>query len=489
MTTRSDNTPPPLEQRSMNSQLEDQYQSEHFGDNQNASPASSQVYIDASRSPPSKFPAFQYNASLHPLDTTSNVPTFVTHRASPLSAELRVQTDAGASEQQQVPPADTHIHSEVETLRQRPLSGTSLPVRSSSVKSLSASHYSGGGLSPASVASSPGVGPLSDITPLPSPIGAAPSPWSRMPPIDDESPSPTLRAQGSPTSTFPHASPPRKRKAFADMLPPPTHQAASPPDITVHNRNRSLSEYVPPGAQPRSRNIAVSGSQTPTSTEPPTKPMQREEYLAVQRGISALPTPRPPTPPQSNRSATSSSDSGSPPLSPSQKALSLPRYEATVISSGRTRRWTAVRQLGMGTFSRVMLATSDKSATGKPEEQIERKSLVAVKVCEHGPAGGADEKKIETSLKRELDILKKINHPSLVHLKAVSILEKRAYLVLSYCPGGDIFELASLKLSLLVPSLVQRIFAELVAAVRYLHGMYIVHRDIKLESKFFDFGS
>ena len=136
-----------------------------------------------------------------------------------------------------------------------------------------------------------------------------------------------------------------------------------------------------------------------------------------------------------------------------------------------------------------MLATSDKSATGKPEEQIERKSLVAVKVCEHGPAGGADEKKIETSLKRELDILKKINHPSLVHLKAVSILEKRAYLVLSYCPGGDIFELASLKLSLLVPSLVQRIFAELVAAVRYLHGMYIVHRDIKLESKSYDFGS
>jgi serine/threonine protein kinase len=30
---------------------------------------------------------------------------------------------------------------------------------------------------------------------------------------------------------------------------------------------------------------------------------------------------------------------------------------------------------------------------------------------------------------------------------------------------------------------VQRMFAELVGAVRYLHQNYIVHRDIKLESK------
>ena len=130
-----------------------------------------------------------------------------------------------------------------------------------------------------------------------------------------------------------------------------------------------------------------------------------------------------------------------------------------------------------------MLATSDVSAIGKPEEQVAKKSLVAVKVCEHGPAGGADEKRIESSLKRELEILETINHPSLVHLKAVNILEKRSYLVMNYCPGGDMFELASLKLSLLVPSLVRRIFAELVGAVRYLHELYIVHRDIKLESE------
>ena len=142
-----------------------------------------------------------------------------------------------------------------------------------------------------------------------------------------------------------------------------------------------------------------------------------------------------------------------------------------------------------------MLATSEGTEDGSlafptelaqlspDEEQLDVKTLVAVKICERGPVGGADEKKAETSLKRELDILKSIHHPSLVQLKAMNILETRALLVLNYCAGGDLFELASLKLELLVPSLIRRIFAELVAAVRYLHSKYIVHRDIKLESK------
>jgi protein-serine/threonine kinase len=54
--------------------------------------------------------------------------------------------------------------------------------------------------------------------------------------------------------------------------------------------------------------------------------------------------------------------------------------------------------------------------------------------------------------------------------------------VLDYCPGGDLFEVVSHNTRPMGPGLIRRIFAELVAAVRYLHAHYVVHRDIKLEN-------
>jgi protein-serine/threonine kinase len=155
-----------------------------------------------------------------------------------------------------------------------------------------------------------------------------------------------------------------------------------------------------------------------------------------------------------------------------------------------------IRTLGQGTFSQVSLAarveavpevplSPQSDGGGQFHGTVNTQKLVAVKIIEHGPAGGADEGRLEVSLKREVDILKSVNHPSLVQLKAFGSDEKRALLVLDYCPGGDLFEFATSGAPPMSPGLIRRIFSELVSAVRYLHAHYIVHRDIKLESESF----
>lgn len=279
----------------------------------------------------------------------------------------------------------------------------------------------------------------------------------------------------------------------------PSIEDASVFDVNTgsHGRNRNFSEGTPDPLQvPCHFNITLASPAPLLKEEQLTSPSQhlhREEYLAVKRGLT-MPSADLPTPPRSTRD-TDDSESESTPLSPKASGSKPIYYQARSIHSGKLRRWREIRKIGEGTFSTVVLAVSEgvkdvssavrstRIRQAAEDCRISPKSLVAVKICEHGPAGGADEARIKSSLTRELEILKAINHPSLVNLKAVNVLENRTYMVLGYCAGGDLYELSFSRPDLLVPAFIRRVFAELVAAVRYLHSHYIVHRDIKLESE------
>jgi protein-serine/threonine kinase len=353
---------------------------------------------------------------------------------------------------------------------------------------------------------------ISDVTPLPSPLltGDSPGPWKKMARptsrgeiIIPSADSVLVTASGE--SIYSAIASQTKRRAFHELAMGGGETALSSSVINKEKttegsrRNRSISEYVPDPVQGRqTRQVTVSGSHISVDSEQDASSteiqMRREPHLAVQRGLA--PTNRPPTPP-SSRTGGESSDSDSS-LSKGSMGSQWEYFDARTRDDAKKRRWRSLKTLGQGTFSRVMLATSEPAdeveILGNPMagtlspaletvSDSKRRKVVAIKVCEHGPAGGASEERVEMSLKRELEIMKSIHHPSLVHLLAWSIEETRALLVLSYCPGGDLFDVASTHRDLLVPGLLGRIFAELVGAVGYLHKRHIVHRDIKLESK------
>jgi len=451
-----------------------------------------------------------------PLPTINHHPP-LSHRLSgtPAIAGLTIQTDLTTPASTIVEkPKNTSTPSICETPAQSRLHNSlaspvahSLPQRGSSLRSNLSTASMPSSLSPGSAYStlpSPYLATMSDLTPLPSPLVGheSPAPWKRT---RHGTPGHSRNASAEdPTPTkpmsprlFSSTSPSKRKKGYGNLVSAAVetsmaintagNQENRQQAVRHHSRNRSISDFQPEQLHNvRQRHVTIGAGDAP-AFEGAEYRMQREAYLAAQRGLTQE-SKQIPSPPPSNTSVAESDDPEEDTdtiyLNADGKLAEYLQIHCGI--KNRKRKFRKLRQLGQGTFSKVVLATDERivenPAPANVEEQLDPARVVAVKIVEHGPAGGADKERIATSLRREVDMLKNISHPSLLHLKACEYQESRTLLVLTYCPGGDLFEFACARRDLLTPHLVQRMFAELVSAVRYLHSNWIVHRDIKLEN-------
>ncbi|KAM3557340.1 hypothetical protein ARSEF4850_005108 [Beauveria asiatica] len=127
--------------------------------------------------------------------------------------------------------------------------------------------------------------------------------------------------------------------------------------------------------------------------------------------------------------------------------------------------YTLGRLIGKGSFGKVYLAT----------HKLTNGSKVVLKSAN----------KNDSNLAREIHHHRQFVHPHIARLYEVIVTENLVWLVLEYCSGDELYNYL-LDHGPLAIDKVQKIFAQLVGAVSYVHLQSCVHRDLKLENILFD---
>ena len=133
--------------------------------------------------------------------------------------------------------------------------------------------------------------------------------------------------------------------------------------------------------------------------------------------------------------------------------------------------------LGKGAFGEVYLTskkgTNQKFATKKLErEQIEKSEAMKY-------------------LKNEIIILQNLKHPNIVRYEDVKKTKKHFYIVMEYCNGGELSKALEKYQSKygkpFSQEIVQHLMRQIIDAFKYIHGLKIIHRDIKLDNILLNF--
>lgn len=133
----------------------------------------------------------------------------------------------------------------------------------------------------------------------------------------------------------------------------------------------------------------------------------------------------------------------------------------------------SLRVLGKGSYGKVFLVRHKDSGTEKlyAMKMLRKEHVLNRNQVEH--------------TKTERNVLEHVSHPFIVSLHYAFQTPKKLYLVLDYCPGGELFFHLS-RAGRFSEGRTRFYTSELLLALEYLHSLNIIFRDLKPENVLLD---
>jgi BR serine/threonine kinase len=147
--------------------------------------------------------------------------------------------------------------------------------------------------------------------------------------------------------------------------------------------------------------------------------------------------------------------------------MAVPEPESEAIGP-----YAVERVLGAGTSGKVKLARN--TATG---------GLVAIKVV--SKAMFVQKPALQTKVRREIALMRVVNHPNILRLIDVLESARHLYMVLEFAEHGELFDYLVAQ-EFLSEDVGLDFFRQICLAVEYLHSHGICHRDLKPENILLD---
>jgi len=153
-------------------------------------------------------------------------------------------------------------------------------------------------------------------------------------------------------------------------------------------------------------------------------------------------------------------------------------FEFRLIRRQGGEEWKQVEQhykigkeLGSGAFAVVRLATHKETNKKYAMKIVDKQKMSLVQT----------DRNVRDVLMTEVEVLKKLDHPNILKLFQVFDTKSTLFMVLELVNGGDLYD--SLKAAGRLPEKVAKpIFAQLLAAIHYMHQKNVSHRDLKPEN-------